>query len=101
MEHAISKKFLRSRKIYPWRCIATRGGSVSTYPHRPLAEASHNVVDVVELSSSSTDRVPNVRYLRVLHTCSSVTSLAFLIQQDVEVVEEFHQQDSMAMVTVK
>jgi hypothetical protein len=21
-----NKKFLRTRKIYPWRCIATRGG---------------------------------------------------------------------------
>ena len=38
-------------------------GSVSTYPRRPLAEASHNAVDVVERSSSSTDRVPNVRHL--------------------------------------
>src|SRR3989337_3326526 len=45
-----SKKFLRSHKIYPWRCIATRGGSVSTYPRRPLAEAFHNAVDLVEQS---------------------------------------------------
>jgi hypothetical protein len=37
-----------------------RGGSVSTYPHRLLAEASHNAVDVVEqsfeLHRSSTER---------------------------------------------
>ena len=78
-----------------------RGGSVSTYPRRPLAEASHDAVDVVELPSGSTDRVPNVRHLRVLHTCSSVTSLAFLIQQDIEVVDEFRQHDGVATVTVK
>src|SRR3989337_3769558 len=57
------------------------GESVSTYPCRALAEASHDAVDVVELSSRSTDRVPNVRHLRVLHMCSSVTFLVFLIQQ--------------------
>jgi hypothetical protein len=76
-------------------------GSVSMYPHRPLAEASHDAVDVVELASRSTDRVPNVRHLQVLHTYSSVTSLAFLIQQDVEVVDEFRQHDGVATVTVK
>jgi hypothetical protein len=30
-----------------------------------------------------------------------VTFLAFLIQQDVEVVDEFHQHDGVATVTVK
>jgi hypothetical protein len=30
-----------------------------------------------------------------------VTFLAFLIQQDVEVVDEFRQHDGVAMVTVK
>src|SRR3989337_1214984 len=34
-----TKKILRTRKIYPWRCIAMRGESVSTCPRRPLAEA--------------------------------------------------------------
>jgi hypothetical protein len=33
--------------------------------------------------------------------CSSVTSLAFLTQQDVEVVDDFRQHDSVATVTVK
>ena len=33
----ISKNFLRSCKIYPWRCITTRWESVSTYPCRPLS----------------------------------------------------------------
>jgi hypothetical protein len=58
-----------------------------------------NAVDVVELAP--TDRVPNVWQLRVLHTFSSVTFLAFLIQQDIEVVDEFRQHDGMATVTVK
>src|SRR4051812_12294075 len=30
-----TRKFLHTHKIYPWRCIATRGESVSTYPRRP------------------------------------------------------------------
>jgi hypothetical protein len=32
-----TKKILRTRKIYPWRCIATTGESMSTYPRRPLS----------------------------------------------------------------
>jgi hypothetical protein len=32
---------------------------------------------------------------------SSVTSLAFLIQQDIEVVDEFRQHDSVVTVMVK
>ena len=74
---------------------------MSTYPRRPQAEAFHNAVDVVELSSLSIDRVPNVRHLRLLHMFSSVTSLAFLIQQDVEVVDEFHQHDGVVTVMMK
>ena len=64
-------------------------------------EAFLNVVDVVELLRASTDQVPNVRHLRVLHTFNSVTSLAFLIQQDVEVVDEFRQLDGMVTMMVK
>ena len=41
--------------------------SVSTYPHRPKAEALSNTVDVVE-------------HLHDLHTFNSVTSLELLIQ---------------------
>ena len=37
------------------RCIATRGDSVSTYPHRPKAEAFSNAVDVVERLRNPTD----------------------------------------------
>ena len=63
------------------------------YPCRPKAEAFDNVVDVVELLLVPIDQEPNVRHLRVLHTFSSVTFLDFLIQQDVEVVDEFRQHD--------
>ena len=59
------------------------------------------MVDVVELLRASTDQVPNAWYLRVLHTFSSVTSLAFLIQQGVEVVNEFLKHDGMVTVMVK
>ena len=55
------------------------GESVSTYPHSPKEEGFHNAVDIVELLRASTDQVPNAWHLRVLHTFSSVTSLAFLI----------------------
>ena len=71
------------------------------YPHRPKAEAFDNAVDVVELLLAPTDQVPNVRHLRVLHTFSSVTSLAFLIQEDIEVVDEFRQHGGMVTVMVK
>ena len=73
---------------------------MSTYPRRPKAEAFDNAVDVVELLHASTDQVPNARHLHVLHTFSSVTSLAFLIQQDVEVVDEFRQHDGVVTVMV-
>ena len=74
---------------------------MSTYPRRPKAEVFDNAVDVVELLLAPTDQLPNVRYLRVLHTFSSVTYLAFLIQQGVEVVDEFRQHDGMVTVMVK
>ena len=80
---------------------SNEGESVSTYPRRPKAETFDNTVDVVELLLAPIDQVPNVRHLRVLHTFSSVMSLAFLIQQDVEVVDEIRQHDSMVTVMVK
>ena len=73
---------------------------MSTYPHRPKAEAFTNAVDVVELLLAPTDQAPNVRYLRVLHTFSSVTSLVFLIQQDVDEVDKFRQHDGVVTVMV-
>ena len=57
------------------RCIATRGDSVSMYPHRPKAEAFSNAVDVVERLRDPNDQVPNAQHLRDLHTFSLVTSL--------------------------
>ena len=61
---------------------------MSTYPHRLKEEAFDNTVGVVELLLAPTDKAPNVRNLRVLHTFSSMTSLELLIQQSVE--GEFH-----------
>ena len=72
---------------------------MSTYPHRPKAEAFDNVVDVVKLLLIPTDQAPNVQYLRVMHTFSSMTSLELLIQQNVE--GEFCQHDGVVTVMVK
>ena len=60
-----------------------------------------NVVDVVERLLDPTYEAPNVRHLRILHMFSSMMSLAFLIQQGVEVVDEFQQHDGMVTVMVK
>ena len=96
-----NKKILCTRDDLSMEMHSNEGESVSTYPRRPEAEVFHNAVDVVELSLRSTYRVLNVRHLRVLHTSSSVTSLAFLIQQCVEVVDEFRQHDGVVTVMVK
>ena len=71
------------------------------YPHRPKAEALSNAVDVVECLCDPTDQVPKARHLRDLHMFSSVTSSAFFIQQDDEVVDEFRQHDDVVTVMVK
>ena len=63
---------------------------MSTYPRRPKAEAFDNAVDVVKLLLASTDQVLNVRQLQVLHMFNVITSLALLIQQGVEELDEFH-----------
>ena len=64
------------------RCIATRGESVSTHPHRPKSEAFINGVDVVihlhDPSRSSTERTTPPRSAHV----QLDDVLAFLIQQD-------------------
>ena len=54
--------------------------SVSTYPHRPKAEALRNAVDVVERLRDPTDQVSNARHLHDKHTFSSVTSRELTIQ---------------------
>ena len=74
---------------------------MSIYPRRPKTEAFDNAVDVVELLLAPTDQVPNIRHLRVQSTCQLDDVLAFLIQQDIEVVDEFCQHDGMVMVMVK
>ena len=96
-----NKKFLATRNDLSMEMHSNEGESVSTYLCRPEAEAFHNAVDVVELLRASTDQVPNPRHICVLHMFNSVTSLAFLIQQDVEVVDEFLQHDGMVTVMVK
>ena len=57
------------------------------YLRRLKAEAFDNADDVFELLLDPTDKAPNIRHLRVLHTFSSMTFLAFLIQQGVEDVD--------------
>ena len=80
---------------------SNEGESVSTYSRRPKAEAFDHAVDVVELLLAPNDQAPNVRHLRVLHTFSSLTSLAFLTHQgDVE-LDEFCQHDGPVTVMVK
>ena len=74
---------------------------MSTYPHRPKAEAFDNSVDVVELLLAPTDHARNVRHLRVLHAFRAITSLAFLIQQGVEEEDEFRQHNGVVTVMVK
>ena len=72
---------------------------MSTYPHRPKAEALSNVVDVVERLRDPTDEVPNARHLRDLHTFSSVTSLE--LRHLVEDEGEFRQHDGVMTVMMK
>ena len=72
---------------------------MSTYPRRPGAEASSDVVDVVELLRDSTDQAPNVRHLRVQHTFSLMTSHELLIQ--LSFTGEFRQHDGMVTEMMK
>ena len=95
-----TNNFLHTRNDLSMEMHSNEGESVSTYPRRPKEEAFDNTVDVVKLLLAPTDQVPNIRHLRVLHTFSSVTSLAFLIQQGVEVVDEFRQHNGMVTVMV-
>ena len=63
------------------------------YPRRPKAAVFDNAVDVVELLLVLTNQARNVRYLRVLHTFNSMTSLELLIQKSDE--GEFRQHDGV------
>ena len=81
------------------RSIATSGESVSTYPHRPEAEAFSNAVDVVKHLRDPTDpntecmappRSPHVQLGDVPRTLDLV-----------EAKGEFRQHDGVATVMMK
>ena len=74
---------------------------MSTYPRRPKAEAFINTVDVVirlhDPTNPSTERTapPSSAHVQLDDV------LAFLIQQEGEVVDEFRQHDGVVTVLVK
>ena len=81
------------------RCIATRGGSESTYPCIPKAEAFDNVVDVVvhlhDPINLSTERTAPPRSAHVqLDDVPQTLDL-------VEAKGEFHQHDGVMTVMMK
>ena len=72
---------------------------MSTYPHRPKAEAFSNVVDVVERLHDLTD--PSTEH--TAHTSSSHVQLND-VPRTLDLVEaegKFHQDDGAAMVMIK
>ena len=78
------------------RCIATRGGSVSTYPRRPKAEAFSNAVDVVEHLRDPTD--PSTEHKAPLRSAHVQLDDGPRAVDPVEDEGEFHQHDSVAAV---
>ena len=72
---------------------------MSTYPHRPKAEAFSNTVDVVVRLHDRPILAPKVRHLRDLHTFGSVTSHELTIQQSVE--GDVRQHDGVMTVMMK
>ena len=81
------------------RSIATSGESVSTYPHRPKAEAFSNVVDVVERLRDPTD--PSTE--RTAPPRSAHVQLGDVPRNldPVEAEGEFRQHDSVVTVMMK
>ena len=81
------------------RCIATRGGSVSTFPRRPKAEAFSNAVDIVERlrdpTDPSTERTapPRSAHVQLYEVPRALDS--------VEEEGEFCQHDGVATVMMK
>ena len=79
--------------------MATRGESVSTYPHRPKAEALSNAVDVVERlhdpTDPSTERTapPRSAHVRLDDVPRALNP--------VEAEGEFRRHDSVATVMMK
>ena len=80
-------------------CIATRGESVSTYPHRPKAEAFSNAVDVVGRLRDPTD--PSTE--RTAPPCSAHVHLDDVPHtlDPFEAKGEFCQHDGVATVMMK
>ena len=81
------------------RSIATSGESVSTYPHRPKAEALSNAVDVVEHlrdpTDPSTERTAPPRSAHIQLDDDPRTL------DPVEAEGEFRQHDGVATVMMK
>ena len=78
------------------RCLATRRETVSTYPHRPKAEAFSNAVDVVErLHDPSTECTTPPRSAHVQLDDVPRTLVP------VEAEGEFRQHDGVATVMMK
>ena len=94
-----NKKILCTRKDLSMEMHSNEGESVSTYPHRPKAEAFSNAVDVVERLHDPTDPTTE----RTAPPCS-----AHVQHDDVpralDPVEDegaFHQHDIVATVMMK
>ena len=98
-ERGISKKNPTIMQDLSRRCIATRGESVSTYPHRPKAEAFSNTIDVVERlrdpTDPSTERTSPPRSAHV--QLGDVPRTLVLVEDE----GEFCQHDGVAMVMMK
>ena len=78
------------------RCIETRAESVSTYPHRPKAEAFSNAVDIVERHHDPPD--PSIE--RTAPPCSTHVQHDD-VPQALDLVEDegvFRQHEGMATV---
>ena len=69
---------------------------MSTYPHRPKAEAFDNAVNVVELLLVPTDQAPKLPHLRVLAHVQLDDDPRTPIQQNVG--EEFRQHDGVVTI---
>ena len=69
---------------------------MSTYPHRPKAEAFDNAVDVVKLLLDPTDQAPKLRHLQVRAHVQLDDDPRTPIQQSVG--EEFRQHDGVVTI---
>ena len=95
-ERSISKKLPTIMQDLSRRCIATSGESVSTYTHRPKAEAFSNAVDVIERLSDPTDpSTERTTPPRSAHVQLDDVPRSF---DPVEDEEEFHQNDGVMTV---